>query len=203
MADEEEKETPEEEEKEEAPAEGEEAAEGEEGEGGEEGEDGEEKPKSGKKKLILLIVAVLVLLGGAGAGAFFFMGMSGEETTDEPQQRVILDEDGNEIIIDPNKAVYVDLDEFIVNLNTGTKQSSFLKMTVTIELESYDDKSTIESNIPRIRDAFQIYLRELRASDLQGSAGIHRLREELLLRINKSLHPVKIRDILFKEIIVQ
>jgi flagellar FliL protein len=52
-------------------------------------------------------------------------------------------------------------------------------------------------------DAVNTYLRELRASDLSGSAGIQRLREELLIRANKSLAPVKINDVLFKEIVVQ
>ena len=38
----------------------------------------------------------------------------------------------------------------------------------------------IEAVMPRIVDNFQIYLRELRLEDLRGSAGIYRLREELL-----------------------
>ena len=50
---------------------------------------------------------------------------------------------------------------------------------------------------------FQLYLRELRSSDLDGSAGIFRLKEELLRRVNIEVHPNKIRRVLFKEIIVQ
>jgi flagellar FliL protein len=194
MADEEEK--AEEEKEEGAEAEGSEDTEG------EEGEDGETGGKFGKKKLIIMIVALLVLAGGGGA-AFFLLGGSGEDAGIEDEKTIILDEDGNPIEIDPSKAFYLDLDEFLVNLNTGGKKSSFLKMSVTLELPTYADKPAVEDNIPRIRDAFQIYLRELRSSDLQGSAGIHRLREELLLRINKTIHPAKVTDILFKEIIVQ
>ena len=54
-----------------------------------------------------------------------------------------------------------------------------------------------------IVDSFQVYLRELRVADLKGSAGIYRLREDLLRRVNEAAQPVKINDVLFKEILVQ
>lgn len=207
MADEEEKKKGKKEEKEtegtEEEKEGEEKAEGGEGAEGAEGAEGEgKKSKFSKKKLIIIIIITVLLLGGGGA-AFFLLGDKMMHSGGEEEKEVILDEDGNPIEIDPSKAFYIDLEEFLINLNTGGKQISFLKMTVTLELKSFKDKPAVESNIPRIRDAFQIYLRELRPSDLQGSAGIHRLREELLLRINKSINPAKVTDILFKEIIVQ
>jgi flagellar FliL protein len=57
--------------------------------------------------------------------------------------------------------------------------------------------------MPRIVDNFQIYLRELRVDDLRGSGGIYRLREELLARVNAAVAPVKVNDVLFKEMLVQ
>ncbi len=62
---------------------------------------------------------------------------------------------------------------------------------------------TLDGMMPRIVDSFQIYLRELRVEDLQGSAGLQRLREELLLRVNAAIAPAKARDVLFKEMLVQ
>ena len=56
---------------------------------------------------------------------------------------------------------------------------------------------------PRIIDNFQVYLRELRVEDLRGSAGIYRLREELLARVNNAVHPTKVKDVLFKDMLVQ
>jgi len=43
----------------------------------------------------------------------------------------------------------------------------------------------------------------LRVDDLRGSAGIYRLREELLARINIAVRPAKVKDVLFKEVLVQ
>ena len=48
-----------------------------------------------------------------------------------------------------------------------------------------------------------MYLRELRVDDLHGSAGIYRLKEELLRRVSVAAYPVLIRDVLFKEMLVQ
>jgi flagellar FliL protein len=57
--------------------------------------------------------------------------------------------------------------------------------------------------MPRVMDAFQTYLRELRATDLDGSAGLYRLKEELTRRVNAAIAPSRINAVLFKEIVVQ
>ena len=46
-------------------------------------------------------------------------------------------------------------------------------------------------------------IRELRVEDLRGSAGLYRLREELLARVNNAAQPAKVNDVLFKEMLVQ
>ena len=61
----------------------------------------------------------------------------------------------------------------------------------------------IQPRLAKVVDAFQVYLRELRKSDLQGSAGIYRLKEELRRRINVAIYPQQVDSILFKEILVQ
>jgi flagellar protein FliL len=61
----------------------------------------------------------------------------------------------------------------------------------------------VQTTMPRVMDAFQTYLRELRPSDLEGSAGLYRLKEELTRRVNVAVAPGRINAVLFKEIIVQ
>ena len=151
--------------------------------------------KSKKKKIIILGVAALVLLLAGGGGAYY-MGMFGKH---EEEAHAEMGTDGKPL----EKPVFYTLPEFLVNLNTGGKQSSFLKTTVILEVPHQSEVAQIEANMPRLQDTVNTYLRELRPSDLSGSAGIQRLREELMLRANKTLAPVKINDVLFKEIIVQ
>ena len=155
-------------------------------------------PKKSKKKLIIIAAIALLVLIGGGAGAFFMLhkGSSAEKKDDAS---AAVDEKGNPI----NKPVYYTLPEFLVNLNTSGKSSQFLKTTVILEVAKATDVPLIEASLPRLVDSINTYLRELRSSDLAGSAGIQRLREEILLRVNKSIAPTQINDVLFKEIVVQ
>ncbi|MDE3038173.1 MAG: flagellar basal body-associated FliL family protein [Pseudomonadota bacterium] len=165
-----------------------------EGEGGEAAEGEGAAPKKSKKKIIILGVVALVVVLAGGAGAYFaFFAKHQEKAAAE------LDASGKPI----EKPVYYTLPEFLINLNAGGKQTSFLKTTVILELSKQEEVPMVEANMPRLLDAINTYLRELRASDLAGSAGIQRLREELMLRANKALSPVKVNDVLFKEIIIQ
>lgn len=156
-----------------------------------EGEEG--APKKGKKKLVLIIagVAVLAILGGVGA---MVMG-GGKEEMKAPEE--------TEVAEVAKAPVYYELPEFLVNLSSSGSRVSFLKMSVTLELRDQEAVALVEANKPRILDVFNTYLRELRASDVQGSAGIYRLRDELMTRLNATIEEGLVKDILFSEIIVQ
>jgi flagellar protein FliL len=144
------------------------------------------------KKLILFIIAplVLVLLIGGGA-AYFLLGGKKEEPVVEDKPQAV------------RALVYYNLPEILVNLNAAGRRSSFLKMTISLELENQADIPRIQAVMPRIVDNMQSYLRELRAEDLRGSAGLFRLREELLARVNAASQPAKVSDVLFQEVLVQ
>lgn len=162
-------------------------------------EDDESSDKPGGKKLII-IIAVVLLIAIGGIAAAYFTGLlqpiiewiTGEDATEEQERKV-----------DQENAVFFPLEELIVNLNTGGRKSTFLKIRISLELADGGDISRIESVMPRIMDNFQVYLRELRIEDLKGSAGMYRLREELLTRVNAAAAPAKIQDVLFKEMLVQ
>ena len=100
--------------------------------------------------------------------------------------------------------VFVDLPEILVNLsNTGNDRTQYLKVKIVLELPDQLMVAQIQPVMPRVMDAFQTYLRELRPSDLDGSAGLYRLKEELTRRVNASIAPSRINAVLFKEIVVQ
>ena len=177
------------------------------------GDSGKASGGGGKKKIIIIIaLAFLVIVGGV-AGAYF-MGLldpviemivgpedaaEGEEGGEEGEEC----EEGEEGDCASGRAVFYDLQELLVNLNTGGRKSSFLKIRISLELASVRDKAKMDTIMPRVIDNFQTYLRELRLDDLKGSAGMYRLREELLVRVNAAAAPAKIKDVLFKEMLVQ
>ena len=159
------------------------------------------KKKGGSKKVIIIVAAVMLLLTG-GLAAAYFMGLlnpvigmiSGSE-----QQEIVEGEEKKDLM----KVVFFPLEEIVVNLGTGGRDSSFLKVIVNLELESSEDIPKIETILPRIMDKFQAYLRGLRLEDIKGSVGMDRLREELLSRVNKEAAPTKVNDVLFKEMLIQ
>lgn len=165
---------------------------------GADGDDSGGKRMSGKK-IVLFFVLPIVLLIGAGAAAYF-MGYAdsllGKETDPTAAAQAKLDEQRA-------KAVFFDLPELLVNLNAPGRRTNFLKISISLELPSDADIKQLEVVMPRIVDSFQVYLRELRVNDLKGSAGIYRLREDLLRRVNEAARPVKINDVLFKEVLIQ
>ncbi|MHA1565333.1 MAG: flagellar basal body-associated FliL family protein [Alphaproteobacteria bacterium] len=174
---------------------------------GEEGEEGEGGSGKSKKRLILIIVLPIVLLLG-GVGAAIATGLADPLLAmfggGEPELEEVAEEElAEEEVVDHGPPVYFDLPQMLVNLNSTGRKSNFLKIVVSLELASEDDIHSLELVLPRIIDNFQVYLRELRVEDLRGSAGLYRLREELLLRVNKAVQPAHINDVLFKEMLIQ
>jgi flagellar FliL protein len=151
----------------------------------EEGE-GKKAPGKSKKKLFLYGGAGLgVLLLVVGAYFMFFTGKPADKT---------------EVAV---KSVYFDMPEMTVNLSASSERPQYLRVKVTLEMADARVQDAIKTAMPRVVDAFQVHLRELRAVDLEGSAGLYRLREELMRRINVAIAPAKIRAVLFKEVVVQ
>ena len=146
--------------------------------------------KKGKLKLIIAAVGFLAVLGG-GAGWFFFMrGHHGEEKHAEAPP--------------PKPPAFVEVPDMMVNLvGAPGERVQYLKVKVVLEVKEDKQLEAIKPTLPRVTDLFQTYLRELRPSDINGSAGLFRLKEELTKRVNLALAPQQVNAVLFKEIIVQ
>ena len=159
-----------------------------------------EAPKKGfrkfltKKILMIAVPALLVVLGGGGAGAYFFLFKKSDNAQEAKAE---------EVPLTPPKVAFSDMQDILVNIQSNDGTPAYLKLGVSLELEDEAQKTALEPLMPRITDQFQAYLRELRLDDLKGSAGVLRLKEELLRRVNVAAAPYKVRDVLLKEMIVQ
>ena len=152
-----------------------------------EGPDRAPPSKGGRTKLLVGIgLAVLVAAGG---GWFAFRGGEGARPAVAASKPV----------------AFLDIREMTVNLASEPNQERprFLKLKVSLEVKDPKIVSDVKPLLPRVEDIFQVFVRELRASDLEGSGGIHRLREELLRRVNLAVAPTKVDAVLFKEVTVQ
>ena len=158
------------------------------------GADGAEAVAAPKGKLKLLIAAagVLVILGGGAATWFLFF--RGGQSSEVKQAEVHV----------AKPPVFMDVPEMLVNLvGAPGERVQYLKVRVVLEVKEEKQVEAIKPTLPRVTDIFQTYLRELRPIDLNGSAGLFRLKEEMTRRVNVAIAPNAVSAVLFKEIVVQ
>jgi len=153
--------------------------------------DGEAAPsKKGKLKLLIAVGGFVAILG-AGGGAWLFMmrGHGEEKHAEAPPQK---------------PPSFLEVPDMMVNLvGAPGERVQYLRVKVVLEIKEEKQVEAIKPNLPRVTDLFQTYLRELRPSDLNGSAGLFRLKEELTKRVNNAVAPQHVNAVLFKEIVVQ
>jgi flagellar protein FliL len=150
---------------------------------------GEVTASKSKLKLIIIAAVMLAIIGGGGAWFLLFRGHAEEEHAAAPPVKPL---------------VFVEVPDMLVNLSgLPGERVQYLKVKVVLEVKEEKQIELIKPSMPRVTDLFQTYMRELRAGDLNGSAGLFRLKEELTRRVNVAIAPNEINAVLFKEIVVQ
>jgi flagellar FliL protein len=146
-------------------------------------------PSRGKLKFIIAGVVILFIAGGT-ATWFFFFRHHGEEMHAE--------------MAPPKPPVFLEVPDMLVNLvGLPGERVQYLKVKVLLEVKEEKQADMIRPTLPRVTDIFQTYLRELRPSDISGSAGLFRLKEELTRRVNTVVSPGQVSAVLFREVVVQ
>jgi flagellar FliL protein len=162
----------------------------------EEGAASEAAPAGGgKKKLIMMVGGVVALAALGGGGWFFFLK--------KPSAEQMAAADMAKAAKKP--ATFVEMKDMVIGISNGGEgnRQPVMKIKVVLEIADAKVSDEIKPLLPRVEDAFQVFMRELRPADLEGSAGMYRLKEELLRRVNVTVYPAKIDAVLFKELLVQ
>lgn len=147
-------------------------------------------PQEGRSKKKLLLAAAgaaALLLAGAGVGAWHFW-LSPAESGASSEQR--------------EDAAYVEVPELLINLRSADGRTRFLKVRLVLETAP-EMAESIGPRMPAVVDAMQMFLRELRPEDLAGSSALFRLKEELLVRANRSVGAGQVSDVLIQELVQQ
>ena len=140
--------------------------------------------------LMIAAVGALLLVGGAAATWFFFFRHGADELHAEAPP--------------PKPPVFVEVPDMLVNLvGQPGERVQYLKVKIVLEVKEEKQAEMVRPTLPRVTDIFQTYLRELRPSDLSGSAGLFRLKEEMTRRVNAVISPGQVNAVLFKEVVVQ
>lgn len=154
----------------------------------------EEKPK--KKKFLFIILAVLIVaIGGGGFFAYTKFLAPKPAVTEEA-----LGETKKELV--ETEGEMFDLEPFVVNLS-DPKAKRFLKLKVTLELDSLEAKTKAEKLVPKMRDMVIMMLTSLSFEEVMTPEGKIRIRDELLERFNLILRPERVRNIFFTDFVIQ
>lgn len=161
----------------------------------------------GRKLLLLLVVAGVLVIGAAGAAGAYFLGLFGSDTSHAavpaheagPREPATI----SELPPKPPAVSFVDMPDILVNLQAPGARMRFLKLRVSLEVPDDATAQVVKTVMPRIQDSFQLYLRALTVEDLAGPDGVQRLKEDLVARSSLAVDPVRISDVLVKEMLVQ
>jgi len=145
---------------------------------------GRKKFNFSRKTLIMAAGGLVALLAVAGGGYVFLH---------EEKPAVV-----------EQKAIFIPIPEMTVNIaNPDSQVPRYLRLKIALEVHDERLVEQVQPMLPRVMDAFQIQLREMRPEDFEGSAALYRLKEELLRRINQAVFPAKVDAVLFNEILIQ
>jgi flagellar FliL protein len=167
--------------------------------------------EAGRKLPLILVAGILsvALGGGAAAYAFGLLRPGHGAAAEAPAASTSTSghgapaEGGAHDAVRHAAPVFVDLPDILVNLKGSPQRPRFLKLRVSLEVASAQTAQGVQALSPRILDSFQLYLREIMPEELGGAQGMERLKEALLARVDQAIEPVRIDDVLFKEMLVQ
>ena len=150
------------------------------------------------KTVLIIIISVTVLFMGAVGGGFFILWNKIAQLPQGPATVEELPVQEEENAIGPLYA----LDTMIVNLaDHGGKR--YLRVTMALELSDPEVVATIESRLPKVRDAVLMILPTKTYDDVSTTDGKIALRNEVMEKINALITKGRVNNIYFTEFVVQ
>ena len=149
------------------------------------------------RKWILLAILMIVVAVGGGYLLLKVIktpkSYNPETTTEEstPEQDKLAD------------ALYLHLDTMVVPLLVTAGKASYLKITLSLYLSSPNDQAKVKAKLPLVADNVQTFLMNLRAMDFSSTGNILYVKEEILRRVNSVVAPLIVKDVLFKDLIIE
>ncbi len=176
-----------------------------------EGGEGEAPPKKSRLKMILILVILILFLAGAGgAVGVMFLGLKlpfisslpppdGESTAAAPAPAP---EKASPPKLPAAKPTFVAVPPIVVNLADGSGRR-FIRLSVSVEVSSAEGETAVRENVPKIIDAFQIYLRSQSLESFNSVASLMQVRRDLLVRLNRIDPRIEAKAVLFQDLIIQ
>ena len=99
-------------------------------------------------------------------------------------------------------AGFVPVPPLVVNLRDGNKLR-YLRLSVSLELSDAAAEGAVKGKMPKITDAFQMFLRTQTPDSFASVGALATVRSEMLMRVNQIDDGIKIKSVLFQELMIQ
>ncbi|MEM5400624.1 MULTISPECIES: flagellar basal body-associated protein FliL [Paraburkholderia] len=152
--------------------------------------------KPGPMKRIIVIALIAILAAAAAGGAtWFFMSRHAPSAPAAPAAAP------------PALPVYYALEPMTVNLQSDDGESHYLRIGLTLKLDSQATQDALVARMPEIRSRLLLALSNKHPSDLAPLDGKRALATELAVLISQPAganeKPMHVDDVLFTEFVVQ
>ena len=148
------------------------------------------------KRILLIALIAILAAGAAGGGVWFFMS---RHATSAPAAASAPPP--------PAVPVYYALEPMTVNLQADDGESHYLRVGLTLKLDSQATQDALVARMPEIRSRVLLALSNKHPSDLAPLEGKRALAAELARLIAQPSDPrgtpAKVEDVLFTEFVVQ
>lgn len=101
---------------------------------------------------------------------------------------------------DLHRLAFVPMEPVVVTLGYGTSKTH-LRFRAELEVAS-DTLNEVEALKPRLIDVLNVYLRALKPEDVEDPLALHRLRAQVLRRMQLVAGPDRVRDVLIMEFVL-
>lgn len=165
------------------------------------GEAGDPVAKAKRMTLILSTAALLLGLIGGGAGGYLASGLLGggaTAATDShaaPAHPVVDDKKG--------PPVYINLPKMQVNLASDRCRGLYLRLELTAEVGGEEAAAASRAAQAVIVDRVTAYIRSQTKDNIEGRAGTDRFRNNVTTIVNEAIQPHQVRNVLFKDFLLQ
>ncbi|MGV7221899.1 MAG: flagellar basal body-associated FliL family protein [Nitrospinales bacterium] len=161
----------------------------------------EENLKAKGSSLFSTVVIITLLAAIAGGGYFAYLQLYPQKSNVMPSSNVKPVATGIKSSSSDLKAM-VPIRPFVVNL-ARSKGKRFLKVTLTMELNSPEVNAEVNENMSKIVDSILLLLSSKSFEDVYTVQGKFKLKDEITTRVNRFLVSGHVKDVYFTEFVIQ
>ncbi len=143
-------------------------------------------------RLVFALMLLMVAFAGAGAGGALLLRPAPAQGAYVPAR----------IAAASAPAVYASLPTLIVTLNDGRRLHE-LRLRAVLEFDPATPLETVTPHLPRIADAMNQRLLEVDPAELRGADGPAYVKDALRFVANRTMRPLKLRQVLIQDMLLR